>query len=279
MKKVFISLDTEGLSGLTSWQEMTDDPSCTGKAYIRELTWVIDELFRHNPEMEEICICDSHARGENLPYGAFDNPRITQIKGYPRPDYMLARLDSSFDAMILIGYHGMIGSQAALMDHSYSSAGIYNIRVNGELMGEVELNSYFAAELGVPLILVSGDDILEEELKHTQLKPEFVRTKEGLARFAAKLYSPSQLEPAFRSAVVKAIERFNKKDFRCVCAAKPTVLEIDFATTVMADACAMMPCVERTGGRTIRYTSDSFKNCMDVVLVSALLSGRFRDYK
>ena len=279
MKKVFISLDTEGLSGLTSREEMTTDPSCTGKAYIRELSWIIDELFKRCPEIEEITLCDSHARGENLPYGVFNDRRITQIKGYPRQDYMLATLDSSYDMLMLVGYHGMIGSKYALMDHSYSSAGIYNARINGKSVGEVELNSYYAASLGVPLAFVAGDDVLEEELKAFDFNPEYVRTKEGLGRFAAKLYSPEALEPVFRESVAKAVEKCENGKLNIVKAAEPAVLELDFVTTVMADAVEMIPTVERTSGRTIRYTSTSFRDIMHIVLISAIISGRYRDYK
>lgn len=279
MKKVFISLDTEGLSGLTSWEEMSSDPSAAGKAYIRELNWVIDELFKVAPEIEEITLCDSHARGENLPYGAFDDPRITMISGYPRQDYMLATLDSSYDMLMLVGYHGMIGAKYALMDHSYSSAGLYNIRINGEYMGEVELNSYYAATLGVPLAFVAGDDILEAELKNTKLKPEFVRTKEGLGRFAAKLYSPSALEPKFREGVRRAVERCKRGNLPVVKASEPIDLEMDLATTVMADAVEMIPTVTRPAGRTIKYQSNSFKDVMHIILITAIITGRYRDYK
>lgn len=279
MKKVFISLDTEGLSGLTSWEEMSNDPSAAGKAYIRELSWIIDELFKAAPEIEEITLCDSHARGENLPYGAFDDPRITMISGYPRQDYMLATLDSSYDMLMLVGYHGMIGSKYALMDHSYSAAGLYNIRINGDYVGEVELNSYYAASLGVPLAFVAGDDILEEELKHTELKPEFVRTKEGLGRFAAKLYSPSALEARFREGTRRAVERCRDNKLPLVKAAAPIKLEMDLASTVMADAVEMIPVVTRPAGRTIAYQSESFKDVMHIVLVTAIITGRYRDYK
>lgn len=279
MKKVFISLDTEGLSGLTSWEEMANDPSCAGKAYIRELTWILDELFKSAPELEEVTICDSHSRGENLPYGAFDDPRITLVSGYPRQDYMLATLDSTYDMLMLVGYHGMIGSKYALMDHSYSASGLYNVRINGTAVGEVELNSFYAASLGVPLCFVAGDDILEAELAETELRPEFVRTKEGLGRFSAKLYSPSALEGQFREKVRNAVERQRKGDFKVVKAGSPISLEMDLVTTVMADAVEMIPVVTRPSGRTIAYTSTSFRDVMHIILVTAIITGRYVNYR
>lgn len=279
MKKVFISLDTEGLSGLVSWNEMTTDPSCTGKAYIRELDWILDELFKLHPELEEVCICDSHARGENLPYGVYNDPRVYLIKGYPRQDYMLADLDSSYDMLMLVGYHGMIGTWNALMDHSYSSSAIYNARINGVEVGEVELNSYYAASLGVPLTFVAGDDKLEEELKATELRPAYVRTKEGLGRYSAKLYSPGKLEPVFRAAVKEACAMVENGTAKCVLAGKPTTLEIDVMTTVMADQLEMIPGVKRTAGRTLTYTNDDFTEIMHMVLCMAQLGGKFHNYR
>lgn len=279
MKKVFMSLDTEGLSGLSSWKEMTDDPTCAGKAYIRELTWILDELFKAAPELEEVTICDSHARGENLPYGVFTDPRIRMISGYPRQDYMMATIDDTYDMLMLVGYHGMIGSKYALMDHSYSSSAIYNIRINGVAVGETELNCFYAATFGVPLGFIDGDDILEQELKSTGLKPAFVRTKEGLGRFAAKLYGPEELEPKFRAAVRKAVADCEGKKLPVIKAETPTTVEIDLMTTVMADAVEMIPGVIRPAGRTVSYTSTSFRDIMHFILVTALLAGHFKDYR
>jgi D-aminopeptidase len=49
-------------------------------------------------------------------------------------------------------------------------------------------------------------------------------------------------------------------------------------TTVMADAVSMIPAVERPTGRTIRYQSDSFTDIMRMILVTAIISGKYRDY-
>ena len=62
-------------------------------------------------------------------------------------------------------------------------------------------------------------------------------------------------------------------------AESPTTLEIDVMTTVMADAVEMIPGVTRVGGRTISYTSASFRDIMHIILVTALLAGRYHDYR
>lgn len=59
---------------------------------------------------------------------------------------MLATLDSSYDLLMLVGYHAMIGSKFGVMDHSYSSSGLYEVRINGTAVGESELNAMYAAQ-------------------------------------------------------------------------------------------------------------------------------------
>lgn len=152
--KIFISTDMEGIEGISSWNEMTTKEAWCAGLLKQELTYVISTLLAH-ADIEEICICDSHSRGENLLYGSFSDERITHVKGYPRRNYMMEGLDESFDAVFLLGYHASIGSLNGGMDHSYSSSCIYRVRLNGREVGEVEINAYYAGMFGVPIALIS----------------------------------------------------------------------------------------------------------------------------
>ena len=67
-------------------------------------------------------------------------------------------LDHSFAGVLLIGYHAMAGTEAAVLDHTYDSQRIRSIAINGQQMGEVELDALWAGRLGVPVLMVSGDD-------------------------------------------------------------------------------------------------------------------------
>ena len=46
----------------------------------------------------------------------------------------------------------------------------------------------------------------------------------------------------------------------------PFVLEADTANTVSAELCALVPGVARTGGRTVRFESDSFQEVFRCLL-------------
>ena len=86
--KIFISTDMEGIEGISSWNEMTTKEAWCASLLKNELSYVIDTLLK-NADIEEICICDSHSRGENLIYGSFGDERVNPIKGYPRHSYMM----------------------------------------------------------------------------------------------------------------------------------------------------------------------------------------------
>lgn len=272
--KIFISTDMEGIEGISSWNEMTGKEAWCASLLKSELTYVIDTLLKH-ADIEEICICDSHSRGENLVYGSFGDERVNHIKGYPRHSYMMEGLDETFDAVMLLGYHASIGTLNGGMDHSYSSSCIYRVRLNGEEVGEVEINAYFAGMFGVPVVLVSGDDVLQAQLKPF-LQIPYVRTKEGLGRYTAKMYSPERVKASFEREVMAFLKQ--EKSFEIKKLEGETVLEVDLATTVIADAVAIIPGLERTGGRSVRYCSSNYDDVFHMILAIAMLGGRFAQY-
>ncbi|HDP78477.1 MAG TPA: peptidase M55 [Mesotoga infera] len=277
--KIFISTDMEGVSGVVSWNEMESTTAGFWTGTLdRELNWLVEELRNSelNPMIEEIVICDSHARGENLKYGSIEDSRVSWIRGYPRPWYMMEGLDSSFDLVMLIGYHARIGSWHGGMDHSYSGSSIYNIRLNGREVGETEINSYYAGWKGVPVALVSGDDILEKQLSGFIDVP-FVRTKEGIGRFSAKVYHPEVVRQNYTGGVKQLV-----KKLPAISPLKPekqTTLEIDLFTTAIADAVSIVPDLERVSGRTVRYVSQDYGNILKMILTVAMIGGRFANYK
>jgi D-amino peptidase len=281
--KIYISTDMEGIEGISSWNEM--DPAVREKECSsllkQELTWIIDELHNLEKEdktfvLEEICICDSHSRGENLAFGSFQDERVTHIKGYPRHSYMMEGLDESFDAVFLVGYHAMIGSLHGMMDHSYSASCIYNARLNGKSVGEVEINAYFAGLYGTPIALISGDDVLEAQLKSFFNVP-YVCTKQGLGRFTGKMFAPELVEKKFREKTREAVKTYKNLEIKQFTGTYE--LEVDLTSTVIADAVAIVPGIIRLSGRTVSYSSKDYHDVFRMILTIAIVGGRFSQYK
>ncbi len=278
--KVFVSVDMEGIHGSVSWNDMEGNgrKSVYDNAW-QELSWIIRGIAASskNSEIQEICICDSHSRGEGIPFREFGDPRVTMIRGYPRPFYMLEGLDHSYNLLMLVGYHGRIGALHGMMDHTYSSSAIYRILINDREVSEADINAMLAAWHGVPVGFVSGDDVLEREImERFPVSPVFVRTKEGLGRFAGKMYSSERLEPLFIEGSRQAIESIGSLKPLDL----PEVLNIrfDLISTVVADAVSVIPGLMRHGGRTIEYITEDMLSAYRMIHAVAMMGSKFATY-
>ncbi|MFC2078221.1 M55 family metallopeptidase [Candidatus Bipolaricaulota bacterium] len=65
-------------------------------------------------------------------------------------------LESGFDAMMMIGLHGMYGAEGGRLAHSFFG-GIHGVWVNGERWGEIAANAWEAGQNDVPVVFLSGD--------------------------------------------------------------------------------------------------------------------------
>ncbi len=276
--KIFISTDMEGVSGVVSWNEMGKN-NLYCDLLNEELKMIIGNISNSdlNSKIDEIVICDSHSRGENIPFGKIDDERVSWIRGYPRPMYMMQGLDSSFDMAMFIGYHAMVGSYRGGMDHSYSSSCIYNIRLNGRSVGETEINTYYAGCFGVPVTLISGDDVFESQVRDFFGKEfPFVRTKNGIGRYSAQTFNMEKIKKTYSKEISKMIE--NIDSFKVFPPDNINELQVDLVNTVIADGVSFVPGLERISGRTVKYVSDNYSDLFKMILTIASLGGRFSDY-
>lgn len=251
---VFISFDMEGVGCLTSWQELKkESPSL---AQIRELATeevnaAIRGIRNARQDIGEIIICDSHAGGENLLIDMLETG-IHLVKGTPRNYYMVEGIDQQFDILFFIGYHAMIGTRGAGMDHSYSSSSIYNIKLNGKYVGETEINAAVAGHYKVPLGLVSGDDKLVNEVrKFFGQEVEVIITKYGISRFAAKCRHPHDIQQEIEKKAelaVKKVKKLNPFIFR-----PPINAEIELINTVIGDVIEPVPGLKRVSARKVTF--------------------------
>jgi D-amino peptidase len=109
---------------------------------------------------------------------------------------------------------------------------------------------------GVPVALVSGDQALAAEAK-TLLGAgvETVIVKEAVGRFAAKSLAPAVACERIRSGAATALRRKHVPfTFEA-----PIRLEVDFIVSQMADMAELVPGSSRTGGRTVSYAGEDYR--------------------
>ena len=269
--KLYISVDMEGLAGITNWKDETEDQVRFRKAMNEQVEWVLEGIAKskRNKEITHIYIADSHGGGQNLSYDGLNekDSRVWLISGSPRPQYMMPAMDDSFDLAFFVGYHGGAGERASSMDHTYSGASVQNVYINGKLMNEATINAAYAGIVNhVPVGLVIGDSGLEKQLKGDGMMPwvEFVCTKQSLARFAA-VYKPKQIIHDETIEAVKKVLDGDCKSTPLYLFGAPYHCRMDLTNTAKCDYVQQMPGIHRTGGRTIEFESSSFTEIFNAI--------------
>lgn len=244
--KYYISVDMEGISGLVDW----DDPQEKISRFMTyDVKAVVNGILSTDPQAE-ILICDAHSHGNNL--NILDLPsQVKLIQGHTRPYYMVEGLNDSFDAGFLIGYHAPIGTNKALMDHSYSSSSFYEVRINDQIVGESEINAILFSESNVPIVLISGDDQLSDFSQTNFPDTKFVVTKRSIGKFSAELLHPDLVHEMLTKDTINALSQL--PNVRCYRPNQPYSVEIQLVNTLQADFAGIMPGVKRTDGRKLQF--------------------------
>lgn len=275
--KLYISVDMEGLAGITNWKDETEDRERFRNAMNEQVEWVLEGISKskHNKEITHIYIADSHGGGQNLSYDRLNDKdeRVWLVSGSPRPQYMMPAMDDSFDMVFLVGYHAGAGEAASSMDHTYSGASVQNIYINGQLMNEGTINSAYAGIVHkVPVGLIIGDSGLERQMKGEGMMPwpEFVCTKQSLSRFSA-VYKPKKLlKEETIAAVKKALDENERPQLYTLQA--PYHCRMDLTNAAKCDQIQQMPGIHRTAGRTVEFESTSFTEIYDAIHGIATMS-------
>ena len=272
--KLYISVDMEGLAGITNWKDETEDRERFRNAMNEQVEWVLEGISKskHNKEITHIYIADSHGGGQNLSYDRLNDKdeRVWLVSGSPRPQYMMPAMDDSFDMVFLVGYHAGAGEAASSMDHTYSGASVQNVYINGQLMNEGTINSAYAGIVHkVPVGLIIGDSGLERQMKGEGMMPwpEFVCT---LSRFSA-VYKPKKLlKEETIAAVKKALDENERPQLYTLQA--PYHCRMDLTNAAKCDQVQQMPGIHRTAGRTVEFESTSFTEIYDAIHGIATMS-------
>ncbi len=179
--KYCISVDLEGLACVIGsyGQGLADGSKNYSFAALqgtREACAAANALF--DSGAEEVWIWDCHCTGLNLDYDAFDSRCKFIIGAGSRKRF--PEVDNSFDGVLFIGYHAFDTPNATL-SHVYSSSTFTSHKINGEEVGELQIDAAIAGKRGVKTIFVSSDDICVAQAKESFPWVKSVVAKQALA--------------------------------------------------------------------------------------------------
>jgi D-amino peptidase len=199
---------------------------------------------------DQIVVNDAHSKMTNLLPEEVDQ-RARLILGHYKPMYMLQGLDDSFDAAFFIGYHGAIGEPEAILAHTYNPRVVWEAKVDGRTVGEIGINALVCEYFGVPIRLVSGDQVTAVEARDVVPGVHIAEVKRSFSRYSAESLSPAESR--------SVIEREAEESLQVIPQIEPyrreVSMELTFLLPDMAGMAEWIRCVERTGPRTVAFHS------------------------
>lgn len=231
--KIMVGVDMEGITGVCSKDYITD-PRMSAEASamaVSDVNACVQGLV--DAGVDDIYVWDNHYVSFNHDFtklhGGAKYRRGGAANGLRWQD-----LDGTYDGLILLGYHAMAGTPRAVLDHTMSSEGWHCFKVNGQALGEVGIDAALAGAVGVPVIMVSGDDKLCIEAKALLGEPiQAACVKWGHARHGATCLPVEKTAALIRAAACAAAK--NAHNCKTFDAGSPAVVELTFKHTWQAD--------------------------------------------
>ena len=276
--KILISTDIEGVAGVFHAEQVR----AGNGEYERARAWMTAEANAAVQGAiaggaEEILVNDSHGGFRNLlPDGLDERARL--VLGKPRYLGMMGGLEEACDAVFMIGYHSRSQGRGILA-HTINSFAFARVVINGMELGEAGLYGALAGELGVPVILGTGDDVFIEETRDTFPGAEWVQTKVAHGQGSGITLSPAASRRAIAAAAESVVRNFKRGgDKKAVPFRIPAPIECRLQTqsSALADLFCMWPTLERVDGVTLRFTTDSMQSAIRTLNSLAAMSFMLR---
>jgi D-amino peptidase len=265
--RVFVSADMEGIAGVVQPAQLGP----TGFEYSRAREWMTGEVAAAitgaiDAGATDVVVADSHGNAQNLLIEALpDSVPVQVVRGFPRPLSMMQGIDESFAAAVFIGYHASEMTPGAVRGHTFSSARLLGVSLNGAEVSEGMFNAAVAGHFNVPVVFVSGDRAAVEQMQRAVPGIGGAIVKEHLGYHSAMTVVPQRSRAMIREGVAAALrDRTRVAPYRVE---TPVAFEIGFKLTIDAERAAFVPGLERAGAHAVRGSAPDITKLAGLVQV------------
>lgn len=250
--KVYISADMEGVGGVSTWDVQASAKGREYEQFRRLMTLEVNAAIAgaFDAGATDVIASDSHGDAQNIDVELLDS-RARLIRAWPRPLGMMQGVDSTFDAVVFIGYHAREGRADAVLAHTFSGDEV--VKLNGVEMSEAGYNAAIAGDLGVPVVFLSGDQTICSDAKELLGPIETAAVKQAIGFHSARMIPPGEAQALIREGVKRGVGR--RKDLKPFRVTHPIKTEVRFNEIVKAELASYIPGVDRTSGNTIVFTA------------------------
>lgn len=250
--RFYISADIEGIAGVSSRENLAPGRF----EYEQARAWMTDTVLAACETLRdlgatEVVVSDSHGNGQNIRYEKMPAD-VQLVRSWPRPLGMMQGVElGRYRAALLLGYHAGAHNPSGTLSHTVNGDLFQEIRINGAPASEARISAAIAGHFGVPVVMMSGDDVAVAETK--ELLPDIatacVKTSYGFLSANSLPFAAAQT--AVKEAIVEAVGRVEA--VRPYVLAAPVELELRLRHRFLAEWLSYLPGVERTDAWSIRH--------------------------
>ncbi|MEU3270082.1 M55 family metallopeptidase [Saccharomonospora sp. NPDC006951] len=267
--RIMISADMEGATGVT-WTDDVVPGTEQWQRFRRLFTGDVNATISGLAEagIDDVLVNEAHSSQRNLLLEDLD-PRARMLTGRHKPLSMMEGIDSGVDGVVFLGYHAGAGCDGVL-SHTYLPNQITGVWLDGVLASEGRLNAALAAEYGVPVLMVSGDDKTCEDAQDYAPGAALVAVKECVSRYAAVCLPPSVAYARLSEAATTGMRQAGRRSP----VTRKHRIEVEFDASHLAQAAAVIPTVGQTGVRSVGFDAPDMTEAMKAFkIVTAIADG------
>jgi D-amino peptidase len=247
--RVYVSADMEGVTGLVD----AEDVQLRGRDYEHGRAMMTEDVNAAvrgalSGGATEVVVNDAHGSMRNLLADRI-HPEAVLVRGRPKPMTMLQGLDAGFDAMLCVGYHARAGALGVL-SHSFMGHEIEDIWLDDRVAGEFGLAHATAAALGVPVVMLSGDDAACDEAADWDPAVLTAPVKYATDRFAARLRPVAEARKAIEEAACRGVHEAAAAT-RPAAPTGPVTLAVRWQSASVASLLTGVPGITTRDARTV----------------------------
>ncbi|WP_090100893.1 MULTISPECIES: M55 family metallopeptidase [Lentzea] len=266
--RIMISADMEGATGVTWTGDVvpgTEQWQRFRRLFTGDVNACVTGLVAAGAD--QVLVNEAHSSQRNLLLEDL-HPSARLLTGRHKPLSMMQGVDSDVDGVVFLGYHTGAGSPGVLA-HTYLENSITGVWLDGVLASEGRLNAALAAEHGVPVLLVTGDDLTCADAASYAPSALGVAVKQCVSRYAAVCLPPAVSSSQITQAASAAMASAGRVD----AVVAPHRIEVEFDATHLAEAAAIVPTVELTGVRRVGFDAASMTEAMKAFKVVTHIAG------
>ena len=204
------------------------------------------------------------------------HPKAKLVKGMSASKMTMDGLDNTFDAVMCIGFHARSGDSCGVWSHTWIEA-FLDVKINGILMSEARIGALIAGYYDVPVVMLSGDDVICREIQEWFPGVETAIVKFGVNRYGAICLPIREAHDLIREKAKIAMEKIGKvKPYKLK---PPYTLEVETTDPSVAQIISLLPGSKYDGNRKVSYTCEDFLENHRAFLIMVFLGGAVHQWR